>query len=440
MSVAPGSRGCPMSRTLAVPVLLLLAGVSAGRPQESRELPAAVAAALERAALPADIPRTSAALASLGSAALEPLFEQLLVTSGGRARDVVRSASVLGALAQLPREDVLAFLTRLARGVREDRRREAALDLLGRLGSRADLTLALELGTPSDPQFPPRLELRAALESALLGICARERGAPRTLAGYFAGARPGAQATIATVVARSGGAEAASLLAALLGSAGNEADGVLLLELTRVAALTGSEDALVLERVRGMLGHPDSRLAALACLALAQLRDHQAVPDLIVLLSDEDPSLRRGAHATLTSLTGLVLPADAQPWIAWLDESFAWWEERAEPCRVALVSGTPAEAAAALHETAGQRLFVHEVVGMLELVLLRPESDLLQSACRALGAIPERAARAALAPLVAHPDPEVAERARIALERHERPRPPVFAASRVRVPARSRNP
>ncbi|NOT30482.1 MAG: HAD family hydrolase, partial [Planctomycetes bacterium] len=273
--------------------------------------------------------------------------------------------------------------------------------------------------------------------AALLGICERERGSVRTLAGFFPRALPSAQTVIATVLARAGGDEATGLLAAQLGSASAEADALLLLELAKIAGRDTGEDQLVLERVRGILGHPDARLATLGCLVLEKLRDHEAVPDLIVLLSDDDPNLRRRAHAALTSLTGLTLPAEEQPWIAWLAEAFAWWDERSESCRVALVSGSATEAAAAVHETAGQRLFVDQVVEMLALTLGRPEPDLVASACRALGAIPERTAHEALAPLVAHPDPAVAERARAALRRHEHARQLAVPPSLARIPARS---
>jgi hypothetical protein len=124
----------------------------------------------------------------------------------------------------------------------------------------------------------------------------------------------------------------------------------------------------------------------------------------------------------------------------WLDESLTWWEERAEPCRVALVSGTPAEAAAAVLEVARQRLFVHQVVQLLALGLHRPETDIAKSACRALGTIPESRARRALARLALHPDPELATLALAAIERQERPPAPSSRPSPIRFPSRSANP
>ncbi len=426
---------------LACALVALLAGPSGAQRAsgDPARVEQEVAAILERVASPADIARESAQLAALGPAALEPLFERLVAQRGGaEALGLARSATVLAALARLPRAEVLALLARVARSAPSDAAREACLDLLGRIGEREELKLALELGTPSDPEFPPLPSLRTALENTLLGICARERGAARSLMGFFPRALPAAQAVIAKVVARSAGSDAAGLLAGQLGSAGVEADALLLLEISRITDPYAGEDLLVRERVRGVLGHPDARLATLACLALAKLRDHGAVPDLIVLLSDEDQNLRRRAHATLTGLTGLSLPAESEAWISWLDEGLAWWEERADACRVALSSGTPAEAAMALREAAGQRVYLDQVVDVLALALQRSEPDVLKSACRALGAIHDPGARKVLLPVLAHPDPTVVAGARTALQRHERAHALATRPTPAKLPARSR--
>src|SRR5262249_11227023 len=140
-------------------------------------------------------------------------------------------------------------------------------------------------------------------------------------------------------------------------------------------------------RVRGYLANPDRGLAALACDACDKLRDDEAVPALVRLLGGER-GLARCAHAALASLTGLGFRDSAETWADWLDENEGWWAERAEPCRAALGSGTPAEAAAALEEVAAQRLYVARGIELLQLALERPEPDLQRSACRALTALP----------------------------------------------------
>ena len=431
----PSRARAALRRSAAFALVLGAAFAPAARASDrARDVESDVAAALERVAAPSDIARESRVLAALGKPALRPLFERLC---GDGAGDALRSATVFAALAQLPRDDVLGVLAELARSQPSDARRRTGLDLLGRVGARAELKLALDLSAAEGSAQPLAPELGAALEGALLGMCEREPGAVRTLAGFFARALPADQEAIVRVVARAGGDEAAGLLAAQLGSAGPAADALLVDEIGACGAKSGgSDDQLVLDRVRGLLGHPDKRLATLACVALDKLRDHQGVPDLIVLLGDDDPNLRGRAFAALTSLTGMHLAADAEPWIAWLDAGLAWWDERADAARVALVSGSASEAAAAVHEIAGQRLYAQRVAELLALALRRPELDIVKSACRALGSIPERAAYDALVRVLAHPDPSVVLCASAELARLERARP--NSLRRSGLPVRSR--
>jgi HEAT repeat protein len=363
-------------------------------------------------------------LVKLGPSALQPLFERLCASQGGDSPlGALQLATLHGALARLPREGCLTLLARETRAS-DDRRREAALEVVGRLGGKGELKLALDLGTPAERESPPEAALSAALERALLGLCEREEGTARALASLYPRVPPSVQTSIAAIVARTGGEEASTLLGTMLGNASAAADAILLLELAQSSPWGASEDTLLLERVRGILGHPDARLRVLACLAVEKLRDHEAVPDLVVLLEDRDPNLRRRAHAALSSLTGLSLPPDHEGWLTWLSEGLAWWDERAEPCRIALVSGTTVEAAESVRELARQRLFVHHAAGILALAVQRPEPDIVKSACIALGTMRESAAQQALLSVVTHPDPAIAEEARAALRRLARARTP----------------
>ncbi len=412
-------------------VLVLLPGAPSLAQAGKRDSTAAVEALVAGVSRPVDCVRAIEELARLGSGAVAPLFESLCASAEGDALlGALRTATIHGGLARLPRDEVLALLARETRATGNEYRREAGLDLLGRLDGRGDLKLALELGSSGEPGSPPGTRLRAALERALLGMCERDGGTVRSLAALFARVPAVAQAVIAAVLRQAGGEAAASLLAAQLGGAGAEADGILLLELGEIGRRRGaSDDLLVLERVRGILGYPDPRLRVLACLALETLRDHEAVPDLVVLLDDDDSNLRRRAHAALRSLTRLRFPAESEQWLAWLSDGLAWWDERAEPCRIALVSGTPVEAAASVQELARQRLFVHHAVSILALALQRTEPDIVKSACRALATMPERVTERALLTVVTHPDPTVAAEARAALARCERARSSTFRPS-----------
>lgn len=406
-------------------VLLFLSRAPCAAQERERDTENAVARLLAGIERPAHVSRAVEGLLRLGPAGLQPLFERLCASEGDEAPLApLQLAALHGAIARLPREECFGLLERETRAS-DDRRREAALEVLGRLGGRGELKLALDLGTPLDREAPPDFALSAALERALLGLCEREEGTPRALASFFPRVPQFAQTTVAAVVARTGGESAPSLLGTMLGSAGVEADAILLLELSESGPAWGaSEDALLLERVRGLLGHPDARLRVLACLAVEKLRDHEAAPDLVVLLEDRDPNLRRRAHAALVSLTGLHLPPDPEGWLTWLAEGLAWWDERAEPCRIALVSGEAAEAAASVRELARQRLFVHHAASILALAVQREEPDIVKSACRALGTMRENAAQQALLSVANHPDPAIAKEAQAALRRLERARTP----------------
>jgi len=403
---------------LRIALLCLLGGAVAGQEREPT-VEERVQEIVQSAQSPAEGGRAANQLARLGLEALAPIFAQL---QSDEAQGGVRRAALLGAVGQLPRDAVLAFLGGLVGPSTSEPGRIAALDLLARLGSRSELRLAIELAAPVGEEGPIAPSRRQALQDALVGIRSRDPGAGRELVAYFPRVDASIQAAIAEAIGAGRGQDAVSLLAELLGRGGPGADALLLSTLGSTAGSLLEPDLLVFDRVRGYLGHPDKNLAVLACTATRHLVDDGAVPDLIVLLCEENPSVRRSAHAALTELTGLNLKPVAEDWTRWLDESLAWWDERADACRVALVSGTPAEAAAALHEVARQRLFLHDVVRLIALALQRGEDDLLQAGCRALRSLPSSAARAALLSLSKLPDSEVVSSARTALARSERPR------------------
>jgi hypothetical protein len=403
-----------MSLARATLTTFLLLPTAAPAAAQGKDIGAQVAAVVAGASVARDVPRAAHELAGLGASAL-PVVMQRLANPGLELRE---RTILLAALAELPRAQIVEHLATLSRSSPDESQRRAGLELLGRLGTRAELGLVLELGRSSEADAPPGAELCEALERALAGICEREPAAARAMAEQFPRVGPAARNSIASVLCRLRSDDATGLLAGLLGSVDESADSMLLLALVSVPDRTYAEDdLLVFERVRECFGRPESGLVVLACAAANALGDHGAVPDLIMLLEHTNTNVRRAAHVSLRGLTGLTYAAEAEPWLAWLDESLAWWDERADDCRVALVSGPPAEAAAALAECAHQRLFAHDVAKMLALVVQRPEPDLVRAACRAFRALPPRTALAALGALRAHPDPAVTECARAALER-----------------------
>lgn len=341
-----------------------------------------------------DVPAAAAALAELADGHAARLFEPLATRPD--LRRVQRIALEL-ALEELPREELLAPLRAAARRTDAPAEREAALVVLTRLGTRLELALALELGAADVRGEGATHERERELGRCLGAILRREPGALQLLCELVLRSDPSTLAPALSALAEAAGEEAAARLAGLLPSAGDAARAVILSELGRVAVRgSGLDDLGVSDLVRTQLGSQDRSLVVLACGVLEKLRDHAAVPDLIVLLGDSDRNVRDRAHAALARLTGLSLAPEEEPWLAWLDEAMTWWDTRSEPCRIALVSGSPADAVAAVNELARQRFRRDHVVQALELALARPEPDLVETTLAALGAIDDPRAQHAL--------------------------------------------
>jgi hypothetical protein len=374
-------------------------------------------------AAPGDVLPASRALAELGPGSIGDLFGHL---DSGRIAPRVGPPVVLDPLRRVTLEctlsgfahtDLVRFLGRVARESTREHERVTALRLLGRTAERSDLVLAFELGTPPDGSLPGP-DLRRALASTLTAALEHEEAALADLCALFARTTPVTRPTLLDVVGVRAGGAAAATLGELLGVAGPEADALVLMALAEIPRPSrGSDDPAGRERVRRFLAHSDHRLVALACRAVEHLRDHGAVPDLIALLGSSSSDLVASAHRALTSLTGLTFPADLGAWMCWLDRSLDWWAERAQPCREALLGHDPVRSARAIAEVAAQRLYLDDVVELLEQALQRPEPDQVLAAARSLLSIPTPGARAALESLRAHPDPRVSGAARAMLAR-----------------------
>jgi hypothetical protein len=340
------------------------------------------------------VPAAAVALATLVDGRAERLFEPLVARP--ELTRLQRLALEL-ALEELPHETALTPLRAAARRAEVQDEREVALAVLARLGTRSELSLALELGAADlRGEGAPR-ERQKALERCLAAILTREPGGVQLLCELVPRSDPSTLAPALRALAESAGDEAAARLAGMLPQATDAGRALVLAELGRVASRgVGLDDLGVSELVRTQLGSTERNLAVLACGVLEKLRDHGAVPELIVLLGDADRNVGSRAHRALGRLTGLALPPEEESWLGWLDEAMTWWDTRSEACRVALVSGSAAEAAAAVQEFARQSFRRDHVVQALELALARSEPDLVELTLATLGAIDDPRAQLAL--------------------------------------------
>lgn len=68
-----------------------------------------------------------------------------------------------------------------------------------------------------------------------------------------------------------------------------------------------------------LLSHPEPSVVRMTCSALVSLRFGASVPVIVDLLDEADPDVRKTAHQSLLEMTGLVLPADREAWLATLE-------------------------------------------------------------------------------------------------------------------------
>lgn len=395
----------PAQRALAA--LVLVAGWG-----QAQEQP--LATVLSGITTGRDVPQAVPELVASARRSAEPLFEALCQ---GAALTRLQLTALELALVELPHETRAVPLRAAARREQNEVEREAALALLARAGERADFALALELGTADEPGTPAPRGRQQGLQRCLSAVLVREPTAFDELEELFLRADPSTREPVVRALAGAAGTGAAVRLAALLWRADAATKALLLDHIGRAAARGGLDDEAVSEAVRAELGNLDKSLVVLACGALEKLHDHAAIPELVVLLADGDASVRRQAHRALARLTGVDLPEDETAWLAWLDASFAWWDTRSEACRVALVSGSAAEAAAAVVELAHQRFRRDLVVQALELTFPRADTDVVASALAALAAIPDPRAQRALQ---RYRDEASAELSRSAVAAHQR--------------------
>jgi len=177
------------------------------------------------------------------------------------------------------------------------------------------------------------------------------------------------------------------------------------------------QDGSLRALVRGRLFDAEAGTRRAAALALGRLEDGEAAPDLLRLLADErDARVRRAAFDALRSSGGArVTGSQLEPWTRWLAEEEAWFAEDAPDLVAAAVSGSPAEAAAALRQLSAHPLHRERLAPDLKPALERPEEAVVTAACGALARLRAGASVRPLCALIDDPRAPVREAAVAAL-------------------------
>jgi hypothetical protein len=159
--------------------------------------------------------------------------------------------------------------------------------------------------------------------------------------------------------------------------------------------------------VRAYLDDEDRQLVRAAAMALAELEDPGALPELLRLTTAPDPVLSGAAFAALERTTGLALPRRPERWQSWFAAELAWTRERAGPLRSLLDGPDPARAMAALREIAMHRIDRPGLVELAAASLAHADERVRAEACRTLGALRSAVAAPSLRAALSDPSPPV---------------------------------
>jgi HEAT repeat protein len=212
-----------------------------------------------------------------------------------------------------------------------------------------------------------------------------------------------------------GRAEGLELLGSLLGDS-SELDADIVMQLGLLGArLPNAVDPSTTAEVRSFLWSNDPGLVRTSLIAVAQMRDDEAVPDLIELLADGEPAVRESAHWALQQITGLGLTAQPEHWRTWFEAEEAWFDDRAMDLRDQLGRASSKQVVSALCELARHRWRRHETATRIEKLLRHSDPALRALACIVLGQLGSNRSVEPLRGAVEDPDASVRQAAASAL-------------------------
>ena len=287
------------------------------------------------------------------------------------------------ALGQLDRELVLTHVSSELAGTRENAVRRAAVQLIGSVGRANDLPLLLGLSlSEAETELDERME--PALRQALAAVFVRDPSSFAQLIDLRHITRRELYPVLVGAVGDAG--DPAGL--EFLGEVAFWRDDLLLEVMAEIRVLGPSSAELVNESMKGRLrsfldeGQPAKCKAAM--LALAALRDLEAISSLIELLGSESKVLADTAHWSLKNLTGLGLSPTQEAWSRWHQTELAWMlREKPHQFRQ-LRSNEAADVSSALREISTHPLARDELRAALPELLRNRWPAIRVLACRSL--------------------------------------------------------
>lgn len=353
---------------------------------------------------------------ALGAACVPEVLEALRraqplwPTGGAGDRPLPDSAidGLLLGLRALPTLPVVDALSKAAAPGASSSLRCNALQVLNRLGTRAELGLLFEIAVPpsaaepaqaaAEPPLEPEgdLALNAALGQALQGLLAREARVPESLRAELEGLpdEPWNAAVDGLTASRARGA-AGVLAESLQRWPGRD---VALLSHIERLCIDGDREIGPdgRARLRACLRAPEPATRRLAFQLGGRLVDIDWIEPAIAGLEDPDASVRSSAHWALAAITGQRFRRDPQQWRAWFEQELAWWGEHGEALLAQLEHIERPQLGRALQDLVRHRLHRERIATALLPLLGREDAPLCALVCAALGQLGAPAALPAL--------------------------------------------
>ncbi len=286
-------------------------------------------------------------------------------------------------------------------------------------GPRATLALVAEVGGAGELELAlARCDASTDLATEALGrLLARDAALVEPLLARVP-ALEGAASTCAVLALGGLGSEdALDGLGRLLAFEKPELELCLLSAIERGAPRSGASEETRAE-VRDRLWSGDALVLRKAASVCGLLEDDEALERLVGVLEHPDEHVVAAAVRALRLLSGRALPGDPATWQRWLAREEAWFERRAAYAFAALHAGPREGRLGAAAELAQHRLHRRSIAAELEQALERDPDPLVRAAvCDALGRLGLRAAAEPLAAALEDEDPRVARGAALALAR-----------------------
>jgi hypothetical protein len=282
--------------------------------------------------------------------------------------------------------------------------RAAAVEVTGTCSTYANLAWSCGLFAPDVGGLDARVE--RVLCAAAREMLARDPRGYALLASDWRRLPVPTQAPVITACGLDGDARALSVLADVLEKRQDLAP-IALAGLARQVAPDEVPRPLV-DELRARLDPEQPTTCRAACNALAALGEFGAVAEMVGLLAHENDGIRSTAHQSLQALSGTRLPLELFAWRSWLANDSVWFNERHDPLRTAIESGTDAEAMDALAEISAHRWERHRLSQIALTALSRDERNVRLRACEVLRLLASPRSREALSHAAKDDDAEVA--------------------------------